>query len=372
MNGSTAQAIITAMAIIGLLEGLRGITTIPIVAVTRRLATIYGLLLVLLSCRLVMSVLPGIPALMATVPMMVAAAWLPLAGIRFVEDLVRRHAPVSVKIGVLAGAVVFTVFAFTAGLIWNERVLHLLAAFQGTTLVAMVVMLIRGRPEVTRSEGSAAACFLLALVAAVPLVLTDFRAILPDADVRGGPFAVLLLLLATSRLIGGGGTYRHLAADVALCLASGAIAYGASDQDGITAAFCTGLTAFALLVERFSGARGRRTHIIRTLATAQDTGEMLAIDPLLSTGRTIEATDLAEYPADVVTRIARHRLLGRSDPDPGVRDAVEDILDSHDATHLLRLEADPPRFLALSAGVMTDQGIDDELMVAARMMESRA
>jgi hypothetical protein len=370
------QPVLLAVALLAVTVALRGIGPQGRAAnpVARRLATIYRLVAALLVCRLVIVLVPGATASFVTVALMVLAAWLPLAGLRFAEELVRRHAARWIKLLALVGGAAFSVIALTIGFVWSGPTLVALATFQAIVVALMVMLITANRTGLSQGERATADTFLIALAATIPMALTDFHAIAPGLPVRFGPFAMLLLVLATSRLVDGADAPRKLVRDVLLCLGGGGLAALASEGSPSAAAFGTALSALALLVERFARSRRGTEGLVRALARAdpRDPAALLASHPLLATGRVIEGEALAAWPQATVSTLAAMPVVSDSSVDPDLRDAARDLLDSLAATHLVRLPGDQPRFLAVSAGSFAGPRLGDELILLSRLLERSA
>ncbi len=376
MTPTLVQPVLLAIALLAVIVALRGIRPQSRAAnvVVRRLATIYRLVAALLVSRLLIALVPDAATSLVTVIMMVVAAWLPLVGLRFAEELVRRHAPRWAKLFALIGGAAFSVIASTIGFVWSAGALVALATFQAIALAMMVILILRNRAALSQGERASADTFLISLAATIPLALTDFHAIAPYLPVRFGAFAMLLLVLATSRLVEGADAPRKLVRDVLLCLGGGGLAALASGGSPTAAAFGTALSALALLVERFTRSGRSAEGLVATLARADTTDEtaLLASHPLLASGRVIEGAALSAWPQDTVTLLARQPVVSDPTVDPRLRDAARDILDSFAATHLVRLPGEQPRFLAVSAGSFASARIGDELTLLARLMERSA
>ena len=375
MNPAAVSSLLTAIALLAVLVAVRGVAgTARTTAVGARLATVYWLVAALLACRLIVDVSTGVAASFVVVATMMIAAWLPLAGLRLVEELLRRHAPRVAKLGTLGGALGFSVLALAVGFVWSTGALIALALFQAVTIAVMVTLLLRHRGDLSQAERAAADTFLIALVATIPLALTDFRALVPDLPVRGGSFAILLMVLATSRVVEGGGAPRRLLADIALCLGGGGLVASVTSGDVAATGLGFALTALALLVERFARSRGTDGGLVSALASIDDVDPqtLLASHPMLSSGRIVEGAALADYPATAIAALTRHRSINDATADPDARDAARDLLEAHAATHLVRLGAVPPRFLAVSAGSFVSARTDAELTLLARLIEAKA
>lgn len=349
-------------------------------AIAARLHTLYALVAALLLLRLFDR---RLDSALLTAAIMVIAAWLPLAGLRLVEELLRRHAPRWLKIAVLSGAVGFSAIAVSVGLVWSVAALAALAAFQAFATLAMIGLLVMPGQELTAAERRTANTFLLALLMTLPLALSDFQILLPDAPVRGGAFAALILVLATSRLVRTGGSPLWLVADVLVGLAGAGLTLAAVMLAGnpepftvwpaATVGFLT--AALVLLIERFASLRLASDSLVSALAQArpEDGVEgLLRSHPLLSSARIVDDGLLRDYPADVIRALTRFRVIGGDLGNTEARDAARDLLDATAATHLLRLSVDPPRFLAVSAGGLSGGSINDELTLTATLIEKGA
>lgn len=377
MNGAIVQ-LITGMSLLGLLIGRRGVAEAAArSAVAARLRTLYTLLGALLVLRLLTPLIAAAPLVVA---LMIVAAWLPFAGVRLVEELCRRHAPRSMKILALGGAVAFTLTALTFGLVWSTGPLLALAGYQTFMLAAMIWLLARERDELAPAERQTADTFLLALLLAIPMAASDFSILFPDLPVRGGALAVLVLVLATSKLVIDRGTPMRLLADLVMLLGAGgatalmgvlALPVLARESAVALAAGGAAVGALLLLIDRSAARASAGSGLIAALAgaPADDQGAMLSAHPLLTNGRILQGGDLGDHPPASLARLLEHRVISGSIGDAETRDARRDLLDATRATHLLRISRDPPRLLAVAAGGLAGRILDDELELAARLIE---
>ena len=364
VNGLALVA--AGLAVVPMAEARR---TSPVAA--RMLALLVGLTL-LLAARL----LAWSGHAIAAVPLMLVASWLPLLALRVAEQLVRRHAPAWMKWLVLGGGVAFTILSLVAGASEDGPVLIGLSVFQATAILCAVGLLVTGRRDISPAEATLTNIFAAALLVALPLSASDFRAF-TDLPVRGGAFAVLVLVLATSRFVDGTAAWRALAIDLAVVAVSGAVLAGGAlaiwpavpGQAIQLAAIGAATAALALIVQRRSEARlvtRARPSLIAALAPlpdAVDVDAVLSAHPLLASGRLVEGYILSAYPDALVTTLADRRVATRDDGD-----AARDLLDAHAGTHLVRLGRSPPRFLAVSAGGLSGDTLTAELDMVARII----
>lgn len=375
MNAAAVPLLLTGIALLAVLVALRGVGPAAQASpVAVQLVTMYRLVAALLVLRLIGSMAPGFAAGLVTVATMLIAAWLPLAALRLVEELTRRHAPRFVKLWALGGAFGFSVIGLTFGIVWSAAALVSLALFQAITVAIMLVLITQRRRGLPSAERATADTFLVALAATIPLALTDFEALAPGLTLRGGVLAVLLLVLATSRLIDSGGAPRRLFADIVLCLGGGGLAALGAKGDIAAMGLGIALTALALLVERFARRRTNDGGLVHAFAVtdASDPEALLASHPLLASGQIIDGNALADYPASAIAALSRYHVVNDATQDEEARDVARDLLDAHAATHLVRLASQPPRFLAVSAGSFAAARTNDELTVLARLIERAA
>lgn len=379
-----ANQILTATALAGTLVARYGMREIDRrSAVASRLRTLYSLIAALLALRLLQTVWP---MKLSVAMMMIVAAWLPFLTLRLAEELVRRHASRLVKFAALGGSVGFSVLALTFGLVWSAPAIIALAVFQAIMLLCVLGLLWQSRGGVSVAERQAIYLFALALLLTVPLALTDFQAIFSKIPVRGGVFAVFLMLLATSRLIAGGGRPVMLLADCIMALGSGAamaLALTAllpeqSRQTIFVVAACSSaVITLVILVERFAQRTDSSTGLVHALAQVHpDAGldGLLAAHPLLAQALMIDAMQLGDFPDATLEGLAKSPMVDINEyaQDAVLGDAARELLDRYAASHLLRISAHPPRFLAVAASGLSGAHVDDELAIAARMLESAA
>ncbi|MFM9863620.1 MAG: hypothetical protein ACKVRO_08435 [Micropepsaceae bacterium] len=379
MNPGIDQ-LLAAVSLAALLIARHGLASLSTrSAVAARLRQLYAIVAALFALRLFAFYFGSSLVVVLT---MIVAAWLPFVGLRLTEDLVRRHAPRLVKIGVLAGGIAFTVIAVTLGLVWSAQALLGLALFQALALATMVVHLMRHRSDIAPSERSTADTFLLLLVVTIPLALSDFQQLAPGLPVRGGAFAALLFALTTTRLAWGEGTRLGLAADILVILAAALIGgFAGTTMLSIPAtaaiqlgALCGTLAALALIVERGLREPARQSGIVAAVAAlpgSADTSAILAAHPLLAGSRILGPVELAGYPPESLSRLRQFRVIREGLGDSDVRDAAADILAATASTHLVRLGAEPPSFLAVAAGGLAGAALDNELDLIARLLEKR-
>lgn len=336
-------------------------------------ARMFALLLVLaglLAARL----LAWSGSAIAAIPLLLVASWLPLLALRVAEQIVRRHAAPGVKRLVLGGGLIFTAVTLIFGAWWTATVLIALATFQTVAILCAVVHILRA-DDISPGEDQLGGVFAAALLLSIPLAASDFQ-VIAQLPVRGGAFAALLLVLATSRFVAGTASLSSLAIDLLVMSGAGAVVAGSAAlvlagenaaQIAQIGAIGAATAAVAVIVQRRGEARlilRARPSLTRALAAlpeAPDLSTILSAHPLLASGRLVEQDTLAAYPQAEIEVLLGRRVATRS-----AGDAARDLLDATAATHLLRLSKAPPRFLAISAGALAGDDIAAELDLVAR------
>ena len=289
----------------------------------------------------------------------------PLAALLLAEGLLRRHAPRSLKITVLAASALGLGFALfsTSHVAFGSRMA--LAATILLSLVAILVLLwSRDRESLSRAENGAVRRLAVGLAIVIPLIVTDFSALVA-APIGFSPIAALVIvLLALSNGVSDG---RDVWIDAAVLVATTlALTCGLIEQLDV-AAFDDRVRLFALvgaalitmaLVVRIQpfGAAGRRTSLRQRLSAA-DTGSLsgflgaLAGEPMLKDLTVLAEPDLADYSSEAMAQtLARQPLwslatLGAADSivSQAEREPLLDLLARTDATHVGLLSRSPVR-----------------------------
>lgn len=370
-------ALLTGLALVAALVA-RGGVAVPARSggVPLHLRRVLTLIAVLMAFRLAAAALP---AHLLVAGVLMTAAWLPLMTLRLAEELVRRHAPRAVKLLALVGAIGFSVLAVSLDPVWADATILSLALFQGLVVAAVLVHLLRHRSGVSMAERLAINMLALAFVLAAPLIATDFRALFPELPFRGGAFAALVFVLACSRLAGEASSPLRLIGDVGLAIGAALVMAGAAVMVeapvpvvAATAAVAAAATALALLFERFAFPTRRVPGLLAAVARAGGSeAAILSSHPLLAGAVPVSAGALADIPADVVTDLAAQRVVSRSggSGSANVDAAARELLTRTGASHLLRLSQQPPRFVAVSGGVLEEERLRSELVLVARLLE---
>jgi hypothetical protein len=380
MSSDTSELILNATALGAVIVSLIGVGRHSRSStLAQRLKILYGLLSAFFALRLVQMVYPNAAFNGA---ILLVAAWLPYAQLRLGEEIVRFHAPRHIKIVTLGGAVCFSCLTVFSGFLPGQQFLIGLALFQCVTFASVIFLLFKHRSDVSVIDRGVADTFVLALLIGVPLAMTDFRELVPNTPVRGGAFGMLIMVLATSHFASASGTPRALLKDISIILLAGAIValmiiwsglnLSLSDIIKITAC-AMATTSLAILIERFRTDRDTGSTLIRALGQTRDgqnRTSLLGAHPLLSQSHMLDATALAGYPQGTLSLLLQHQILTSQTGTDTTRDAARDLLDRFAASHLMRISTNPPQFLAIAASDLAGPSLDDELMVAARLIEA--
>lgn len=120
------------------------------------------------------------------------AGLVPLAMLLVAEALLRRHAPLALKVWAAGGAVFFALVAVVARADHGLLALISLAVFQVIAFVALTIFVVgRDRQSLSIAENTMIDRLSLSLVLIVPLAMTDFRTPLLDLPVRLSGIAIL-------------------------------------------------------------------------------------------------------------------------------------------------------------------------------------
>jgi hypothetical protein len=352
--------------------------------VERRLAVALTLVLLLFVLR-GQAWIQGVQMLGAIA--LVPAILLPIAMLCLTEGLLRRHAPFWLKVAVsaatLAMIALLVVGAHADILVFGVA----LASFQAATLIVLAwLLLTRDRSSLGRIENRTIDVFMAIGAAMLPLLLTDFRTLVPEIPVRMAAVGVTALVFAILRL-------GRDSASVGRCVGEVLGAIAGSIVAGLAIAFVAGvhepaaqvrlvivLTAFVLtalvaVVAYVLHVQSRRASFLSTLldSDSRDQDEFVseaARHPALADMRVLGPRELEAYSPGVLRDAFRDRqvlsMTDLSEAAPGLierdgREQMCDLLQSHRMSHVLLLCRDPLKLalldlpdMALSAGKLLE------------------
>ena len=321
-----------------------------------------------------------------------SACFVPLAALIATEATLRRHAPLILKVSALGGSLSLGL----AGLFIDNGqrgFLSVLAVFQLFVLAACAFLLFgRDRASLTRAENKSIARFGAATCLALPLVITDFRALFPDMPVRLGALGVLL---AMSLLLAEGAVeqYRRralalFALRVVAALVLGVIisrlepAPSLSDVLRSCAVTAAGVLSIGLIADTLGGRfDSREAGVLGSLATLKasnrdDLVAALGHHPIFAQSQRCRLADLADYDPPILLNILRANSVvrradwpwGREMADPGV-ERVAAMMACCEATHLLVIDTAPLDLLVVSVPVVAaDAATEIALRLLCRVL----
>ena len=318
-----------------------------------------------------------------------AAGLVPLGALVVMEGLMRRHAPLPLKLGVAGGSLFFVVVALLP-LMWREGwvttglFLYQLAVF---VLIAAVVVL-RDREALSAAENVALDRIALSLGLILPVLVTDYRGIV-DLPVRLGGVAILGLAwlavtLGRPREAHRDAVRAFLVLVLASILAAGTLALmfglGASGFLQAAAIVLSAAILAALFAGAFTGNGASGSDLIDALARA-DTRDVerflldLRAHPAVADAKLLFQADLAELDGAALDRAFDALPVRRRGQGAGGRgnEQVDWLLERHEATHAFRVRRRPPMVVVLRlAGVATSQAQEAELRLVQRFAETVA
>ena len=383
-----ADALVNATALLGLVCALGSMPPArKASAVDQRLKGLYAWLVVFLGARQVFWVEPS--AVIVFV-IMAAAAWMPLFILLLVEELLRRHAPRYLKWSALGCGAAFSVVAAISGADWPHPALVAFAAVLSAVLLATLLFIAQNRRrDLSTAETRMADSVALALILCVPASISEFHGLWPQLPVALGTPAILFFVVMSAALATGIGTPLRFVLDIAaLALTSAVITlstYWLSPALAMpdlirlaTNVVC--VSAVVLIVYRLNESRRlslRRRTLVDALAVLPDDADadaMISAHPLTASGTVLDERQLALYGDDIRSALSHQPVMTRGQAaSADIDGAVQNLLDEHAATHLVRLRRHPLRLLALASGAVGDtRAIEAELTLLSRLTEGHS
>ncbi len=317
-------------------------------------------------------------------------ALVPFAALLLAEGLLRRHAPRWMKIAIFAASAASLGFALftTSHVAFGSRI-----ALAATILLSLLAILIllwtRDQKSLSRAENGAVRRLALGLAIVIPLIMTDFSAVIPS-PVGFSPIAALVVVLLA--LSNGISDARDVWIEAALIILAGlALSFGLTHGLGIAglddrirlfALACAALVTMTLMarIQPF-GAAGRRSGLRLRLANA-DTSALsrflaaLAEEPLLKDLAVLEEDDLIDDRPQALIATLEQRPLwsapvlrstetGLSEDE---REPLLELLARSDATHMGLLSRSPLRIgLVRLPDLLRDTEAEADLGLAFKM-----
>ncbi len=319
----------------------------------------------------------------------VLAASSPIAALVLAEGLLRRHAPLMIKLTVVSATLVALLVHLVPGLPAGIKMATLLSAVAGSLIAIAVFMLRRISHDLEREERRIAGRVLGSLLLVTPCIATDFENLFPDFPVRIGALSIVFLLYISfgagsnsNRLYERGISIVVFLAISSVFSAAHVMAGDAADTDAVIRAMAVGFAGL-IFAALFSETMGSRSERRRASGEFLHAGNLTEFTDLLGNhDRLNNFRDLDREAVEPLTHPAFDELLGhhpllraeqapwaRSQHDPGVERAMS-LLKTYDATHVMRISAEPTRLFVFSVpAAATDPRLESELQAAQRIGE---
>ncbi|MNU62250.1 hypothetical protein D3C71_514740 [compost metagenome] len=304
------------------------------------------------------------------------------------ENLLRRHAPLPIKLIIAGGTVLGLIAAFLAGS-GLERAFSLALYVPLALALVLGLILFRDRSSLAPMENPALDSYGRALLATGLLALTDFGLISPF-----GLSALGMLGLAYAAAAGASAPRRWIDAlkELALAATTSVLLAGALlrlrppasllEAEGVLAITVSALLALSVLLRLQSGGGDQQRRLFeQALATADTTDLGRFIDtasraaPLqglvLAEGADLSAYDpallRAAFADDIVMDLTRLNQAP-SEAERDAREQLRDLLRRHASTHAILISAAPLRIALIALGGSTRAEEDERAMALFQKM----
>ena len=319
---------------------------------------------------------------------LILACALPLGALLLAENLLRRHAPLPIKLIIAGGTVLGLIAAVLAGS-GLERAFSLALYVPLALALVLGLILFRDRSSLAPMENAALDSYGRALLATGLLALTDFGLISPF-----GLSALGMLGLAYAAAAGASAPRRWIDAlkELALAATTSLLLTGALlrlrppasllEAEGVLAITVSALLALSVLLRLQSGGGDQQRRLFeQALATADTTDLGRFIDnasraaPLqglvLAEGADLSAYDpallRAAFEDDVVMDLTRLNHAP-SEAERDAREQLRDLLRRHASTHAILISAVPLRIALIALGGSTRAEEDERAMALFQKM----
>lgn len=313
---------------------------------------------------------------------LVLACALPLGALLLAENLLRRHAPLPIKLIIAGGTALGLVAAVLAGS-GLERAFNLALYVPLALALVFGLIVLRDRATLAPMENAALDSYGRALLATGLLTLTDFGWISPF-----GLSALGMLGLAYAAAAGASAPRRWIDAlkELALAAMTAVLLAGALlrlrppgdllEAAGVLAATVSALLALSVLLRLQSGGGDQQRRIFEQTLAAADTTDLGRFIDTASRAAPlrglvlVEGPDLSAYdpallrsafPDDVVMDLTRLGAIP-SGADLDAPEQLRDLLRRHASTHAILISAAPLRIALIALGGSTRADDDERAM----------
>lgn len=312
---------------------------------------------------------------------MTAAAAIPLAVLLVVEGLIRRHAPLIVKLLVVAGTLA-TIVAMASGARWVDKAL---GAHVGIGMALGVATALGGMRGLDRAERRTVIALALCQIALIPAALSDFHDLWPDMPARLSPLSVMLFGWV-GLTIGAWSIGQRLGWLAFLAIVAGLTGIGLDAAGADTSALQMAVVVMSALMlvsicaeaiaRPDAGLKLRRALVAIPPGDRDALIQALTASPIFGSGVILSEADLEAIDPDALRAIfARYPVLGRRDapwgcvPGAILPDAILALLDASTATHLLMVDPAPLALLAINLPALSaSDAIETDLAFVQRLL----
>lgn len=356
---------------------------------------IIGFLLLVLTLLIVRSSVWALDRPVRPSPTEIVAPWVPLGILVLMEGLMRRHVARWLKLLATLGALALSLF----GLLRSEPLQPLYATCLAVFLLLCVgcigwSVLRRDRGGLSADENAVIDNVMLILIVTLPLLITDFRTLIPEIPVRLGALGLLLFAFACVRLTATGGSMRLLVGELLAVVVLSGLAVGAlrillgelSDTQilRIWAVLLAAVLALAIGWRVWEERRRTERLSLLTAMAASDESSVEGILNRLLGSRRFRGMRLLSEPELVLYSVAELRNLmlregvvslvraARAGHDAVEWHQVEDLLRRHDASHACLIGNAPLKLLLVNLARLGDSSeVELELRAFSRLATAR-
>ena len=321
--------------------------------------------------------------------LMLACA-LPLSALLLAENLLRRHAPLAIKLVVAGGTLLGVVAAGLAGS-GLERAFNLAIYVPLALALVLGLIMFRDRATLAPMENAALDSYGRALLAAGLLALTDF-----GLGSSFGLSALGMLGLAYAAAAGASAPRRWVDALKELALAAmtsvllaAALLFSRPpasllEAHGVLAITVSALLALSVLLRLQSGGGDQQRRLFEQALAAADTSQLARFIDTASRAAPLQGLVLVEGPD--LSAYDDGRLLAAfvdgavtdlvqlerapADNDREACEQLRDLLRRHASTHAILISATPLRVALIALGGSTRTEEDERAMVLFQKMAS--
>ena len=319
---------------------------------------------------------------------LLGATLIPLSVVLLAEGLLRRHAPVWVKIWIMVGTILFAALSFW----WSDsidpaRLIGLMVFQLSGFFIGAGLVMTRDKSSLTVAENQTVERLALSLFLLIPFAAADFLMVYLDLTIQISPLGVLFLCWLAVSLGRSQSQHRApLVSFLTIVLAAGLSGFVVADMvsmdKDMTIQTLAVILAAVMVAVLFIEAQTLRAEelsqtLLHHLAKDRSRDALgflrgLQAHPLVEGAALIEATQLADLDSQILRHIFTVRpVLRRADPpfiDGAEGDHIAHLFNVFDASHIMLADDAPLTLVALSMPALaTSPRAELELAAVQRM-----